>query len=175
MKHAGLFLVLALTWTVLGGCAGTDRPEGVVERWLIALNQGAAGRPGQYAPEALSERVLPGWASKDPGELDVIEVGKGSVPRIEMAPPALVPFRVVRLDGTTIQGTAALVPRASGWQVSTLRGRLPGLAVPSEGGDRIGSGGIGLWLAAFGAAALCSLLAVGLMAAFGRPQPVTPR
>jgi hypothetical protein len=182
VKRLAVFVVLVVTATMLGGCAGTDRPEGVVERWLIALNQGAAGRPAQYAPDALSQRVLPGWASKDPGELDVIEVGNGRSletgcilnPTCTQPPgirTALVPYRVVRLDGTTIEGSAILVELTGGWRVATLRGKTDGLAVPSEGGQRIGSGGVALWLAALGTAALCSLLAIGLMAAFGRAQP----
>jgi hypothetical protein len=39
------FWALAFVVLVLPACASTERPEGLVERWLVSLNQGAAGRP----------------------------------------------------------------------------------------------------------------------------------
>jgi hypothetical protein len=169
-----LSVAVAITAALLSGCAGTDRPEGVVERWLIALNQGSAGVPAMFADDALSQRILPSWASKDPGQLDVIEVGRGKSFQAATTPPriaALVPYRVVRVDGTTIEGNVVLLKVSGDWRVVTYRGKLPGLAVPSEGGPRIGSASPVLWLAAFGVAVLLSLVAVGLMTAFGHPRP----
>ena len=61
MRRAAALVAIVVTGGLLSGCAGTDRPEGVVERWLIALNVGAAGRPAVYAAEALSRRILPGF------------------------------------------------------------------------------------------------------------------
>ena len=66
-----------LAGLVLAGCGHTDRPEGIVERWFTSLNQGSAGRPGQYAPELLSQGVLPNWRQCEPGVIDLIEVGRG--------------------------------------------------------------------------------------------------
>jgi hypothetical protein len=174
MRRAGAVLAVALAASVLSACAATDRPEGVVERWLIAVNQGSAGRPASFAPDALSQRILPEWSTKDPGELDAMEVGKGKILEAATTPPrtaAFVPYRVAREDGATIEGNAILLKVSGDWRVVTLRGAIPGLAVPSEGGPRIGAASAVLWLAAFGVAVALSLLAVGLMTAFGRSRP----
>ncbi|MGH2556909.1 MAG: hypothetical protein ACRDHO_14500, partial [Actinomycetota bacterium] len=81
MKRALFLLVVAALF--LSACGGTDRPEGVVERWLISLNQGRAGEPDKYAPNELSQRILSNWQERDPGDLQVIEVGKGMPSDVE--------------------------------------------------------------------------------------------
>ncbi|HEV8419846.1 MAG TPA: hypothetical protein VGR13_00680, partial [Actinomycetota bacterium] len=123
MKRA--LLLLAVATLLLPACGGTDRPEGVVERWLVSLNQGKAGEPDRFAPDELSQRILPHWQSRDPGELDVIEVGGGkpatSGPRLPPGRRYLVPFRVERLDGDEMVGTVRLVsPHAEDWQAEDL-------------------------------------------------------
>lgn len=156
----------ALAVALLAACGHTDRPEGVVERWLLSLNQGAAGRPGLYAPEPLSQRVLPHWATRSPGDLDLIEVGQGRA----LGPPSVltyaVPFKVVRLDGSTSSGLANVVRRPS-WRIDAIVGQAadPTLRVPSEGGTRIGGATAALWLASLGVAAGLILLAAALMRA----------
>jgi hypothetical protein len=163
-RAAAAAVLLAL---MLGACASTDRPEGVVERWLISLNVGGAGQPERYAPDELSDRILP--PPRNPNDLDVIEVGRG---RIE-GDTALVPYRVEVADGPKLDGVAQLTRTADGWRVAALLPKDPALAVPSEGGRHIGGAPASLWaLSVVLAVALC-LLSAGLMALFGR-RPETP-
>jgi hypothetical protein len=81
-----VIIAAALATLALSACAGQERPEGIVERWLLALNQGAAGEPDRYAPNAASEEILPGWEHLDPGELDVVEVARARTPGGDPAP-----------------------------------------------------------------------------------------
>ena len=73
MRRALLVAVVALV-ALTSACSSEQRPEGITERWLLSLNQGAAGRPDRYAPDEVSEQVVPGWHDLDPGFLDVITV-----------------------------------------------------------------------------------------------------
>jgi uncharacterized protein YceK len=161
-----IVFLLALAAFVLGGCGHIDRPEGVVERWLISLNQGTAGEPGTYAPARLSERVLPDWASRNPGDLDLIEVGRG---RIYANDRYLVPFRVERLDGTELSGVVigSGIGAEGTWRVEDLLPPDPTLPVPSEGGRRVGGVSGAVWLAAIGVAAALILVSAVLMSTVG--------
>lgn len=178
MKRALFLLVVAALF--LHACGGTDRPEGVVERWLISLNQGRAGEPDKYAPNELSQRILPNWQRLDPGELDVIEVGRGRPFALagHVLPPGqryVVPFRVIRIDGHEVAGTVQLVsPHAEPWQVEDLLPVQAGLRVPSEGGGRIGQASTGVWLGGAVIAALLVLLSILLMSTVGRAARVSP-
>jgi hypothetical protein len=178
MKRALLLLTVATL--VLPACGGTDRPEGVVERWLISLNQGKAGQPEKYAPDVLSQRILPNWKSRDPGGLDVIEVGKGQMflPKGEPPPDGeqwyLVPYRVKRLDGIQIRGSAYLrSSRVGPWHVADLLPADPVLRVPSEGGQRIGGASTRFWLASTVIAVLLILASAALMSTVGREARVS--
>ncbi|HEY3211158.1 MAG TPA: hypothetical protein VGL18_15490 [Actinomycetota bacterium] len=170
--------VLAVTALLLPGCGGADRPEGVVERWLVSLNQGKAGQPEKYAPDALSQKILPNWQRRDPGDLDVIEVGKGRAASKGLAfrgprPSFLVPFRVKRLNGRTESGLAGLQRASGGWQILDLLPTSPSIRVPSEGGDRLGRATPAVWLAGVGIAILLTLAAVALMTTIGREARVS--
>jgi hypothetical protein len=178
VRRALFFIVVV--GLLVPACGGTDRPEGVVERWLISLNQGRAGEPEKYAPEALSQMILPNWQRRDPGDLDVIEVGKGRpapttrpylTPR---SPSYLVPYRVERLDGRASSGVAGLLLLArGGWTVSDLLPPSPSLKVPSEGGERLGGASALVWLFGLAAAALFVLVSVALMSAVGSQARVS--
>jgi len=153
-----LAAILALAAALLPACAQGERPEGIVERWLVALNQGSAGRPERYASDELSEGVLPGWDELEPGQLDVIEVGSAARDTNDLG--ATVGFRVERLDGTVVERTAR-VERLDGsprWRIEGLE--PPGAAppLPSRGGPAIGAAGLAWWLGAIG-------LALGLVLA----------
>lgn len=166
---AGLVAVATL---LLPACAGTDRPEGIVERWLTSLNQGAAGRPSRYAPDSVSQEVLPNWRNLDPGELDVIEVGRGrtfvSLSFVEGA--ARVPFRVVEASGREVRATALLQrgPDGTGATIVRIEPGTAGLLLPSEGGPPIERATPAMWLAAAGAALFFALLSAALMALVSR-------
>lgn len=154
-------LAVALAAAFLPACAGADRPEGVVERWLASLNQGAAGRPDRYAPSALSDAILPGWRDLDPGGLDAIEVGRGTG-----GSRAAVPLRVARLDGSELRATAIVRRTPLGWRVVDLAPARPDLPLPSEGGPPIAAAGAAWWLGALGLAlafGLASEILMGLL------------
>jgi hypothetical protein len=169
MKRALLLLTVATV--LLPACGGTDRPEGVVERWLISLNQGKAGQPERYAPDALSQQILPNWQKRDPGNLDVIEVGRGEQ---SAGPTYVVPFRVQRLDGYELTGIAELVSPIRGpWQVERVLPADSRLPVPSEGGKRIGDASTAVWLAGIGVAAALILLSILLMSTVRREARVS--
>lgn len=166
MRRALALGLLALA--LLPACAGADRPEGVVERWLASLNQGAAGRPERSAPDEVSEAVVPGWRGRDPGELDVIEVGRG---RRVSADAAEVPFRVVRLDGAELERTAIVRRGPDGWRIERLEPARADLLLPSEGGPPIAAAGTPWWLGALAVALAFGLGAEALMALVHRGAP----
>jgi len=143
VRRTGAALVLLM----LAACATAQRPAGLVERWLLSLNQGSAGRPGVYAPAAVSDQVLLDRDRLDPGALDVIEVGRSSPGEggIEQ-----VPFRVVTVDGDEIRAVA-----------DVRDGRIIGIIsasptsvgpLPSEGGPGIEPVPATDWLVATGLA-----------------------
>jgi hypothetical protein len=155
---------------VLAGCGQTDRPEGVVERWLLSLNQGAAGEPGRFADDALSEQILPGWQQADPGELDVIEVGRGATVLVGVHSSApgstFAPYRVQGLDGPEVTGIA----QVEDGRVVALLPADPSLAVPSEGGARIGESSPWLWAVGVAAGLVLCALSMLVMWTVGRER-----
>jgi hypothetical protein len=160
---AGIAVVL------LAACGGNDRPEGMVERWLVSLNQGKAGRPDTYAPAALNRRILPHWRARDPGALDVIEVGKGRSARDH----GVVPFRIERTSGVKMEGVVQVFkPRGGDWRVRSISRRSEGLRVPSEGGPRIGNASAATWGAAIGISAALMLLVALFMRLMPSPIPL---
>ena len=171
MRRAVLALAfLALT---LPACSASDqRPEGLVERWLLSLNQGEAGRPEEYAGDDLSEQILPGFATAEPGELDVIEVGTARVDEAGLS--ARVRIRVVRLDGTEIASVVRIdrLDGGDGWYIEALEpASADAPPLPSEGGASIGNAGVSAWVVALGVAALLIAVTAGLMALVREPRP----
>lgn len=170
-------------------CAGAERPEGVVERWLVSLNQGEAGAPERYVIEGtdariLGDRVVEGWREAEPGELDRIEVGLAG-PVVAAVPGETdtlnacaeggctpVRFRVVDLDGRETRGIAYLGLVDGGYRIADVR--TPDLAqgvfaadvnstlpaLPSDGGPTIDGLGVAPLAVAVLAAALLTLVAV---------------
>jgi hypothetical protein len=167
MRRTLTVAIIALS--LLPACGGTNRPEGVVERWLTSLNQGSAGRPGRYAPAQLSEQILPNWDDREPGELDVIEVGRSTGAE---SGTWFVPFRVVPATGIELRSIALVGGDQSGLRITALASDVPKEAVdalPSDGGPAIGGGGLIAWLAAIGVAVLFIVIAAGLMSFVRRP------
>ncbi len=157
-----LFAAAGLALFLLTACGGTDRPEGVVERWLISLNQGRAAEPQKYASADATNSVLPGWQHCDPSALDVIEVGKGRIDPsdLDRGPgrhSAYVPYRIKYSDDLIL-----FTGPGGGWRIAGLSPGRGGLKVPSEGGAPIGSAPLASWLLTLGASAGLMLL-VGLL------------
>jgi hypothetical protein len=159
-------LAFLLTVLALSSCATSERPEGIVERWLISLNQGAAGDPDAYAPRGVSDRVVQRWDELEPGELDEIEVGRATSGE---GGTVIVPFRIVSVDGAVLVGTATV----RGDRVLDARRTAEIPALPSEGGPALDRGTGPAWLAALGLAGLLVLVTIGLMRLVPEPEPQT--
>lgn len=162
MRRVVIAAVLAAL--AFSACASQERPEGIVERWLLALNQGAAGEPDRYAPIAASDEVLPGWQHLDPGELDVVEVAMPGTPREEACAAGtrfVVPFRVVRVDGSQLR-SGACVAGARVTQLTDGVGSADPL-FPSEGGSPIRGESAGVWGIAIGLGVALVVASEGLM------------
>lgn len=155
-------LALVLLGLLLPACASTERPEGIVERWLLSLNQGAAGEPERYATDALSDAVLHDWAELEPGQLDEIDVGDATA----LGDGSFsVPFRVVNLDGAVATAFAILEPTPTGLRI--VRARSPDLGPGLHEDFAVRSAEpmpAAAWVAAAGVAALLIALTAGLMA-----------
>jgi hypothetical protein len=137
-------IVAVLVGLMLPGCSSQERPEGIVERWLLALNQGAAGRAGRFAAPTTSRLIVPGYATADPGRLDVIEVGTAERTRCSFD----VPFRVVDVDGheTRMFAVIDLCPTASPTPIAGVERReVPPGVFPSEGGSSFGTDRAVVW------------------------------
>jgi hypothetical protein len=68
MDEAVTAEALAFTIVILAAssCAAQEHPEGIVERWLLALNQGSAGEPLRYADADVTDALVPEWRSAAP-------------------------------------------------------------------------------------------------------------
>jgi hypothetical protein len=158
-------VVLAAAIAVIActsACTSEQRPEGITERWLLSLNQGAAGRPDRYAPEDISQRVVPGWHDLEPGQLDVIqvdppmEVGRGQGALTGGGP--LVPFRIVTKGGVETTGIAQLQQTGDAWQIARV---WTGVSPPAD--TLPFRAGIPGWPIALAIGALLTLAALGLL------------
>lgn len=168
MRRAALALVALVL--ALPACAGTERPEGIVERWLISLNQGAAGEPERYADDTLSDSVLPRRERLEPGGLDVIEVGDA---RAGPGGSFLVPFQVVELDGTAARAFAVLERRDGSLRI--VRFQPPPDTGPAADPDFARRPRRGVprpaWLVALGVAILLVVATAAVMRLVPEPGP----
>jgi hypothetical protein len=166
MMRSRTLVVVVLAMLLTGCGVQSDRPEGIVERWLLSLNQGAAGRPDRYAPSQVSERVLPGWRDLEPGALDRIVIGtdRGS------PTSAIVPFLVADLRGQVTEGVA-VVERADGdvWRITDIEAGASGLSVEGSAWAVAGAPR-SAWPVAGGVAVLLAVLAVLLVRVVRRPE-----
>lgn len=141
---------------LMGGCASQDRPEGFVERWLVAVGRGPTGDPERYASEEFTDAIVP--PPRPASGLEIIEVGRGAVD----GDLALVPYRIERKTGEEMVGTVELRRIAGKWRVEGLS--APGsLRVPSRGGERIGRASPVVWGSGAAMALLLVLVSVLLM------------
>ena len=103
MRRAALVTCVAIV--ALVACAQAPRPEGVVQRWLVSLNQGSAGRPERWADSGATATAAPWWPA-EPDHIDAMDVGA--------ATGGDVPFRIETTDGVVTTGVATVGSRESG-------------------------------------------------------------
>jgi hypothetical protein len=157
-------LLIAVLASVLGAC-GADRPEGIVERWLVSLNQGEIGEPERHAEPSVTLEIAP--AERTEEIFDVIEVGNGVTEEGE----ATVPYRLVTTEGEEMLATAGLARVSGRWRVVEIGPADPELLVPSQGGSPIGRASTTIWLGSLGLAVVLTILsAVAMTLAGGKPQ-----
>ena len=183
MRRALALATLALL--PLAACHGTDRPEGVVERWLISLNQGKAGQPEKYAVARVTNEVLPNWRQCDTGSLDVIEVGAHATGTEGYPAQVLVPYRIKYVSDLSschastqprapLRGAAVVLRRHGDWRIVGVErsANLSYLRVPSQGGKAIGSAPLASWLLALAASVGLMLLVALLIHLTPKPAPL---
>lgn len=159
-----LLLIAATLSLLLSGC-GADRPEGIVERWLVSLNQGEIGEPERHAEPSVTLEIAP--AERTEEIFDVIEVGNGVTEDGE----ATVPYRLVTTQGEQMLGTAGLERVSGRWRVVEIGPPDPELLVPSQGGSPIGRASTTIWLGSLGLAVVLTILsAMAMELAGGKPQ-----
>ena len=177
--------VAGVAMVLLAACGGTDRPEGVVERWLVTLNQGKAGEPQKYATSQVTNRVLPGWSSCDTGSLDVIEVGAHATGTEGYPAQVLVPYRITYVSDLSschttakpsapLHGAAIVLKVRGDWRIVGVEpaGTSSILRVPSEGGKPIGSAPFSSWLIALIVSAALMLVVSLLLRLTPKPAPL---
>jgi hypothetical protein len=172
MRHGAVIVGLSLT-VVLTGCASNERPEGVVERWLLSLNQGAAGTPERYGGDAAvtaANAILPDWRTRDPGSLERVQVGGNPAWAKGMAGAgSAVPFRIETTDGHVIEGVAEVARCDADGEHRCITGAgIGGITYGSSPITWSAGAHASDWAWAVAAAVLLSLLAVGVVSAVGR-------
>ena len=134
----------ALILVALAGCAAQQqRPEGIVQRWLLALNQGSAGEPGRYAPESFSRTILLDWRRSEPGHFDVIEVRPAAIRGCSVAVAgdscepqgrmASVPFNLEDTDGAVFSFEVTLVEQRGSWKAVALEPNEHAMTLGEQG------------------------------------------
>jgi len=140
-------IVLAcLGLVALAACSQPPRPEGVVQRWLVSLNQGSAGRPDRWADAAVTATAAPWWPA-EPDHIDAMDVGT--------ADGQAVPFRIETTDGTVTTGIATVGTRTTAdgtepYVASVTMGDVPVEPHPLgglSGGELAAAAGVGIALA----------------------------
>jgi hypothetical protein len=159
-------LACAVAALALAACAREARADGIVENWLRSLNQGAAGAPDRYAPDAVSEQVLPGWHDLDPGQLDTIEVGTATTTDAGRD----VAFRIVDIDGAETIGVAHLVAEGDSWSIASVDPAASTAPLERSQPDRLLPG----WPLAVLIAVVLTLAAVGALTLVRRGAERTP-
>ena len=161
-------LVAIALLVVLPGCGTeTERPEGIVERWIVSMNQGPAGEPWRWADDQASSETSPTWDTDEPGAIDAFSVGPATAENDGF----VVPFRIERLDGSVTAGEAVLKHREiadAPSQLVVMEVRH-GKQVAIAGGWWQGSASSGAWLLAIAVAVTLTLLGVLLVRLAARP------
>ena len=175
-----VFVAIGALIAVFG--TGANRPEGVAERWLVAV--GDTERKGvrersrdeaeEVGPVALAADLLPTEDTDGKAAFVDLEVGKAVAADV-IGPDDVrrVPFRLhQRLGsdvGDPIEGTVVLTKRGDDWKVTAVEGPTAGLKVPSEGGAPAADAPWGLYVGAVGVATLFTLGCMGIVKLASRP------
>ena len=153
---------------------GTDRPEGVAERWLS--NVGDTRRDGvkdkarasaeKVGPVSLAAGILPTEGSGGDSAFADLEVGKAS----GSAHLKLVPFRLHQELGSKANkhatyGVVQLEKVGKDWKVTAVAPPQPGLKVPSDGGSPASKAPWTLFVGTLAVAVLITAIAAGLLKA----------
>jgi hypothetical protein len=164
---------------------GSDRPEGVAERWLS--NVGDTRRDGvkdkardsaeKVGRVSLAASILPKEGSGGDSAFADLEVGKAAGDDER----TVVPFRLHQELGDSANkratyGAVALRKEGGDWKVTAVLPPQPGLKVPSQGGSPAAKAPVTLFLGTLGVAVLITAIAAGLIRAAGAherdPDPV---
>jgi hypothetical protein len=158
-----LFLLVGGAIAAFG--TGANRPEGVAERWLVAVGdtqrKGVRDRSREDAEEvgplSLAAHLLPEEDTDGKSAFVDLEVGRAVEQEADDG-TRRVPFRLHQRQGEDvsdpIDGTIVLAKRGEDWKVVDVGEALPGLEVPSEGGAPAADAPWGLYLGAVGLAVL---------------------
>jgi hypothetical protein len=163
---------VVIAFVLIGGViaafgTGEQRPEGVAERWLVAV--GDTQRKGvrersrddaeEVGPVSLAAHLLPTEDTDGKSAFVDLEVGKAVEADGDIRH---VPFRLHQLQGDevsdAIDGTVVLEREGDDWKVVDVTDPTPGLEVPSEGGAPAADAPWGLYV---GAIALAVVLTSG--------------
>lgn len=169
-------LGVAIAFVLIGGLlaaygSGSDRPEGVTERWLTdvgdtrrdGVGDEALRRVEDVGTLTIAERLLPSASTDGRTAFVDLEVGKAEGD----AATTRVPFRLhQRVDGSAgpaVYGTLRLEKVGDGWKVRALERATDGLRVPSEGGPPAAEAPLGLFAGALAVAAVVTAGCVALV------------
>ena len=163
MRRAALLACVAVVSLV--ACDQAPRPEGVVQRWLVSLNQGSAGRPERWADAGATSTVAPWWPAK-PDHIDAMDVGTAS--------GGDVPFRIETIDGVVTTGVATVGSRDTGsgpepYVAAVRLGEVP--VVPHDSGG-LSARAIGLAIVVAIGLALAALGLLTLVRRSAAPHPL---
>jgi hypothetical protein len=179
-------LGVAILFVFVGGLiaafgTGSDRPEGVTERWLS--NVGDTRRDGvkekarenadKVGPVSLAATLLPKQGTAGNSAFADLEVGKASGDKAR----TLVPFRLHQQLGSSASkhatyGVVQLAKVGDKWKVTAVLPPQPGLEVPSQGGSPAAKAPITLFLGTIAVAVVITVAgALLLRAAEPRPSP----
>jgi hypothetical protein len=158
---------------------GSNRPEGVAERWLA--NVGDTRRDGvrekarssaeKVGPVSLAAAILPTEGSGGDSAFADLEVGKASGTDAH----TVVPFRLHQELGDSASkeatyGVVQLEKVGKDWKVTGVFGPQAGLKVPSDGGSPASKAPWTLFAGTLAVAVLITAIAAALLRAAGKHE-----
>lgn len=171
------FVLVGVLIAVFG--TGRQRPEGVAERWLVAVGdterKGVRERAREDAeevgPVSLAAHLLPAEDTDGKAAFVDLEVGRSVADGDRVR---RVPFRLHQRQGDevsdAIEGTIVLRRDAGDdWKVVEVTDPTPGLEVPSEGGPPAAEAPWGLYAGAIALAVVLTVGSSGLVRLASRP------